>query len=139
LPVSIQNTEENLGVSKEISSFVLPLGSTVNMDGGAIYQGIAVVFIAQFFNIDLTFTQIITVMLMAMLVSVGAAGVPGAGLIMLTMVLQSVNLPLEGIALVAAIDRILDMFRTSLNVIGDASAAVVIQESENKKTASEAA
>lgn len=139
LPVSIQNTEENLGVSKEISSFVLPLGSTVNMDGGAIYQGIAVVFIAQFFNIDLTFTQIITVMLMAMLVSVGAAGVPGAGLIMLTMVLQSVNLPLEGIALVAAIDRILDMFRTSLNVIGDASAAVVIQESENKKTPSEAA
>ncbi len=109
------------------------------MDGSAIYQGIAVIFIAQFFNIDLSFTQIITVMLMAMLVSIGAAGVPGAGLIMLTMVLQSVNLPLEGIALVAAVDRILDMFRTSLNVIGDASAAVVVQESENKKTASKAA
>jgi Na+/H+-dicarboxylate symporter len=139
LPVSIKNTEENLGVSKEISSFVLPLGSTVNMDGGAIYQGIAVIFIAQFFNVDLSFTQIVTVMLMAMLVSIGAAGVPGAGLIMLTMVLQSVNLPLEGIALVAAIDRILDMFRTSINVVGDASAAVVVQESENKKNLRKAA
>ena len=132
LPVTIKNTEENLGVSKEISSFVLPLGSTINMDGAAIYQGIAVIFIAQFFNIELTFTQIITVMFMAVLVSIGAAGVPGAGLIMLTMVLQSVNLPLEGIALVAAIDRILDMFRTSINVIGDASAAVVVQHQENK-------
>ncbi|WP_404332804.1 dicarboxylate/amino acid:cation symporter [Mesobacillus maritimus] len=139
LPVSIKNTEENLGVSKEISSFVLPLGSTVNMDGGAIYQGIAVIFIAQFFNVDLSFSQIITVMVMAMLVSIGAAGVPGAGLIMLTMVLQSVNLPLEGIALVAAIDRILDMFRTSINVMGDASAAVVVQESENKKNLRKAA
>lgn len=132
LPVTIKNTEENLGVSKEISSFVLPLGSTINMDGAAIYQGIAVIFIAQFFNIELSFTQIITVMFMAVLVSIGAAGVPGAGLIMLTMVLQSVNLPLEGIALVAAIDRILDMFRTSINVIGDASAAVVVQQQENK-------
>ena len=132
LPVTIKNAEENLGVSKEISSFVLPLGSTINMDGAAIYQGIAVIFIAQFFNIELTFTQIITVMFMAVLVSIGAAGVPGAGLIMLTMVLQSVNLPLEGIALVAAIDRILDMFRTGINVIGDASAAVVVQHQENK-------
>ena len=132
LPVTIKNTEENLGVSKEISSFVLPLGSTINMDGAAIYQGIAVIFIAQFFNISLSFTQILTVMFMAILVSIGAAGVPGAGLIMLTMVLQSVNLPLEGIAIVAAIDRILDMFRTSINVIGDASAAVVVQHQENK-------
>lgn len=134
LPVTIKNTEENLGVSKEISSFVLPLGSTVNMDGSAIYQGIAVIFIAQFFNIELTFAQIITVAFMAVLVSIGAAGVPGAGLIMLTLVLQSVNLPLEGIALVAAIDRILDMFRTSVNVIGDASAAVVVQRFENKNS-----
>ncbi len=130
LPISIRNAEDQLGVSKEVSSFVLPLGSTINMDGAAIYQGIAVIFIAQFFDISLSFTQIITVMFMAVLVSIGAAGVPGAGLIMLTMVLQSVNLPLEGIALVAAIDRILDMFRTSLNVIGDASAAVVIQRRE---------
>ncbi|WP_257535693.1 dicarboxylate/amino acid:cation symporter [Mesobacillus foraminis] len=133
LPISIRNTEENLGVSKEVSSFVLPLGSTINMDGSAIYQGIAVVFIAQFFNVDLTFANIVTVVLMSILVSIGAAGVPGAGLIMLTMVLQSVNLPLEGIALVAAIDRILDMFRTSVNVMGDASAAVVVQNLENKK------
>jgi len=132
LPVTIKNAEENLGVSKEISSFVLPLGSTINMDGAAIYQGIAVIFIAQFFNIELSLTQIITVMFMAVLVSIGAAGVPGAGLIMLTMVLQAVNLPLEGIALVAAVDRILDMFRTSINVIGDASAAVVVQHQENK-------
>jgi len=139
LPVTIKNTEENLGVSKEISSFVLPLGSTINMDGAAIYQGIAVIFIAQFFNIELSISQIITVMVMAVLVSIGAAGVPGAGLIMLTMVLQSVNLPLEGIALVAAIDRILDMFRTSLNVIGDASAAVVVQNSENRKNHGKAA
>jgi Na+/H+-dicarboxylate symporter len=139
LPLSIKNTEENLGVSKEISSFVLPLGSTINMDGAAIYQGIAVIFIAQFFNIELTIIQLITVMFMTVLVSIGAAGVPGAGLIMLTMVLQSVNLPLEGIALVAAIDRILDMFRTSINVIGDASAAVVVQESENKKNLKKAA
>jgi Na+/H+-dicarboxylate symporter len=139
LPLSIKNTEENLGVSKEISSFVLPLGSTINMDGAAIYQGIAVIFIAQFFNIELTIIQLITVMFMTVLVSIGAAGVPGAGLIMLTMVLQSVNLPLEGIALVAAIDRILDMFRTSINVIGDASAAVVVQESENKKNIKNAA
>jgi Na+/H+-dicarboxylate symporter len=133
LPISIRNAEENLGVSKEVSSFVLPLGSTINMDGSAIYQGIAVVFIAQFFNVDLTFANIVTVVLMSILVSIGAAGVPGAGLIMLTMVLQSVNLPLEGIALVAAIDRILDMFRTSVNVMGDASAAVVVQNLENKK------
>ncbi|MFS0638349.1 dicarboxylate/amino acid:cation symporter [Mesobacillus foraminis] len=133
LPISIRNVEENLGVSKEVSSFVLPLGSTINMDGSAIYQGIAVVFIAQFFNVDLTFANILTVVLMSILVSIGAAGVPGAGLIMLTMVLQSVNLPLEGIALVAAIDRILDMFRTSVNVMGDASAAVVVQNLENKK------
>ncbi|WP_343223072.1 dicarboxylate/amino acid:cation symporter [Mesobacillus maritimus] len=139
LPLSIKNTEENLGVSKEISSFVLPFGSTINMDGAAIYQGIAVIFIAQFFNIELTIMQLITVMFMTVLVSIGAAGVPGAGLIMLTMVLQSVNLPLEGIALVAAIDRILDMFRTSINVIGDASAAVVVQESENKKNLKKAA
>jgi Na+/H+-dicarboxylate symporter len=132
LPVTIKNTQENLGVSKEVSSFVLPLGSTINMDGSAIYQGVAAVFIAQFFGVDLSMTQIITIAFMAVVVSIGAAGVPGAGLIMLTMVLQAVDLPLEGIALIAAIDRILDMFRTSTNVIGDASAAVVVNNQENK-------
>ncbi|WP_053362898.1 dicarboxylate/amino acid:cation symporter [Bacillus sp. FJAT-27251] len=139
LPVTIKNTQENLGVSKEVSSFVLPLGSTINMDGSAIYQGVAAVFIAQFFGVDLSMGQIFTIAFMAVVVSIGAAGVPGAGLIMLTMVLQAVNLPLEGIALIAAIDRILDMFRTSTNVIGDASAAVVVQHQENKASLAKSA
>ncbi|KKK37109.1 sodium:dicarboxylate symporter [Mesobacillus campisalis] len=139
LPVTIKNTQENLAVSKEVSSFVLPLGSTINMDGSAIYQGVAAVFIAQFFGVDLSMGQIVTIAFMAVVVSIGAAGVPGAGLIMLTMVLQSVNLPLEGIALIAAIDRILDMFRTSTNVIGDASAAVVVQHQENKASLAKSA
>lgn len=130
LPITMKNTEENLGVSKETSSFVLPLGATVNMDGTAIYLGIAVMFIAQYYSIDLSFIQIMTVAIVATLASIGAAGVPGAGLVMLTMVLTSVNLPLEGIALIAGIDRILDMFRTSVNVIGDASACVVVENSE---------
>jgi Na+/H+-dicarboxylate symporter len=134
LPVTMKNTQENLGVSKETSSFVLPLGATVNMDGTAIYMGIAVMFIAQYFSIDLTFIQIVTVAIVATLASIGAAGVPGAGLVMLTMVLTSVNLPLEGIALIAGIDRILDMFRTSVNVIGDASACVVVEHSERNST-----
>jgi len=131
LPVTLKNTQENLGVSKKISSFVLPLGSTINMDGTAIYQGVAVVFIAQFYGMDLSFLQLLTVVLTAVLASIGAAGVPGAGVIMLAMVLASVNMPLEGIALVAGIDRVLDMFRTSVNVIGDASAAVVVAATED--------
>ncbi|WP_052124166.1 dicarboxylate/amino acid:cation symporter [Ureibacillus manganicus] len=130
LPVTMKNTQD-LGVSKKISSFVLPLGATLNMDGTAIYQGIAVVFIAQFYGMDLTFLQLLTVVLTAVLASIGAAGVPGAGVIMLAMVLASVNMPLEGIALVAGIDRVLDMFRTSVNVIGDASAAVVVGATED--------
>ena len=95
------------------------------MDGTAIYQGVAVVFIAQFFNLHLSLMQLLTVVLVTVLASIGTAGVPGAGLIMLTMVLTSVNMPLEGIALIAGLDRILDMIRTSVNVVGDASAAVV--------------
>lgn len=133
LPVTIKNTRDNLGVSNETSSFVLPLGATINMDGTAIYQGIAVIFIAQYFGTHLTFGQILTVALIATLASIGTAGVPGAGLIMLTMVLAAVNLPLEGIALIAGIDRILDMMRTSVNIIGDASASVVVEESERKR------
>lgn len=134
LPVTMKNTEENLGVSKETSSFVLPLGATINMDGTAIYQGIAVVFIAQYFNTTLSLSQILMVVLVATLASIGTAGVPGAGLIMLTMVLAAVNLPLEGIALIAGIDRILDMMRTSVNIIGDASASVVVEASERKRS-----
>ena len=132
LPVTLKNTQENLGVSRKVSSFVLPLGATINMDGTAIYQGIAVVFIAQFYGLELTFLQLLTVVLTAVLASIGAAGVPGAGLIMLAMVLTSVNIPLEGIALIAGIDRILDMFRTSVNVLGDASASVVVAATEDE-------
>lgn len=132
LPVTLRNTQENLGVSNRISSFVLPLGATINMDGTAIYQGVAVLFVAQFYGLDLSFVQLLTVVLMTILASIGTAGVPGAGLIMLTMVLTSVNLPLEGIALIAGIDRILDMFRTCVNVVGDASAAVVVAGSEDE-------
>ena len=132
LPVTLKNTQENLGVSRKISSFVLPLGATLNMDGTAIYQGVAVVFIAQFYGLELSLLQLVTVVLTTVLASIGAAGVPGAGVIMLAMVLSAANMPLEGIALVAGIDRILDMFRTSLNVVGDASAAVVIGATENE-------
>jgi Na+/H+-dicarboxylate symporter len=130
LPVTIKNTNENLGVPNKISSFVLPLGATINMDGTAIYQGVAVIFIAQFYGLDLTFLQLLTVVLTTILASIGTAGVPGAGMIMLAMVLTSVNMPLEGIALIAGIDRVLDMMRTSVNVVGDASAAVVVAGTE---------
>lgn len=130
LPVTIKNVNENLGVPKKISSFVLPLGATVNMDGTAIYQGVAVIFIAQFYSLELSFLQLLTVVLITILASIGTAGVPGAGMIMLAMVLTSVNMPLEGIALIAGIDRVLDMMRTSVNVVGDASAAVVVAGSE---------
>ncbi|WP_134699309.1 dicarboxylate/amino acid:cation symporter [Ammoniphilus sp. YIM 78166] len=132
LPITIKSTEENLGVSRKVSSFVLPLGATINMDGTALYQGVCVIFVAQFFGMDLTFAQQLTIILTATLASIGTAGVPGAGLIMLTMVMTSVGLPLEGIALIAGIDRILDMFRTSVNVTGDASAAVVVAALEGE-------
>lgn len=132
LPITIKNTTENLGVPKRIASFVLPLGATINMDGTAIYQGVAVVFIAQFFDLQLTFMQLLTVVLTTVLASIGTAGVPGAGMIMLAMVLNSVNMPLEGIALIAGIDRVLDMMRTSINIVGDASAAVIVAGSERE-------
>ncbi|MBB4824344.1 Na+/H+-dicarboxylate symporter [Sporosarcina luteola] len=133
LPVTIKNTNENLGVPKKITSFVLPLGATINMDGTAIYQGVAVIFIAQFFQLELSFMQLLTVVLITILASIGTAGVPGAGMIMLAMVLSSVNMPLEGIALIAGIDRVLDMMRTTVNIIGDASAAVVVAGTEKEE------
>lgn len=132
LPVTIKNTRENLGVSNKVSSFVLPLGATINMDGTAIYQGIAVVFIAQFYGLDLTLIQLVTVVLTTVLASIGTAGVPGAGMIMLAMVLSAIGLPLEGIALIAGVDRILDMFRTTVNIVGDASCAVVVAGTEDE-------
>ncbi len=132
LPVTIRATRENLGVSEKISSFVLPLGATINMDGTALYQGVCALFLAQVYGIDLTMGQMMTIILTATLGSIGTAGVPGAGFIMLTLVLQSVGLPLEGLALIAGIDRILDMARTAVNVVGDASCAVVVSASENE-------
>lgn len=132
LPVTMKNVTENLGVSEKVASFVLPLGATINMDGTALYQGVCALFVAQVYGIDLTMAQMGTIVLTATLASIGTAGVPGAGLIMLTMVLQSVGLPLEGIALIAGIDRILDMMRTCVNVVGDTSAAVVVAASEKE-------
>lgn len=132
LPVSMRCAEEKLGVSPKICSFTLPLGATVNMDGSALYQGVCALFIAQVYGIDLSAGQMLMVVLASTLGSIGAAGVPGAGLIMLTMVLTTVGLPLEGMALVAGIDRILDMFRTSINVCGDLCGSVVIASTENE-------
>jgi len=121
---------ETLGVPKDITSFVLPLGATVNMDGTALYQGVAAVFIAQVYGIPLTIMNQVTIVLMATLASIGTAGVPSVGIITLTMVLRTVGLPLEGIALILGVDRILDMCRTIVNITGDASAAVIVAASE---------
>lgn len=132
LPVNMQCTEENLGVPKSICSFVLPLGATINMDGTALYQGVCALFIANVFGVDLSISQQATIVLTATLASIGTAGVPGAGLIMLTMVLQAVGLPLEGLALVAGIDRILDMARTTVNITGDSACAVIMAASEKE-------
>lgn len=132
LPISMEIAENEIGVSKPIASFVLPLGATINMDGTAIYQGVCALFIAQVYGIDLSLYQQITIVLTTTLASIGTAGVPGAGVIMLAMVLQSVGLPIEGIALVAGIDRIFDMIRTTLNVLGDITCSVVIAHSEKE-------
>ena len=131
LPINMECSEK-LGVSKEITSFVLPLGATINMDGTAIYQGVSAVFIATCFGIDLTFAQMLTIVLTATIASIGTAGVPGAGVVMLTMVLQSVGLPIEGVALVAGVDRIFDMGRTVTNITGDAACAVCVNAMEEK-------
>jgi len=132
LAVTNQNVTENLGVSKPIASFVLPLGATINMDGTALYQGVCVIFIAQAFGIVLGMEQYLMIILTATLASIGTAGVPGAGLIMLSLVLTSVGLPIEGVAIIAGIDRILDMARTTVNVTGDAMVSVFIAKSENE-------
>ncbi len=132
LPVTMKCCEDELGVSKPVASFVLPLGATINMDGTAIYQGVSALFIAQVFGVDLSLGQQLSIVLTATLASIGTAGVPGAGMIMLTLVLQSTGLPLEGIALIAGVDRILDMIRTSVNVTGDAACAVVVARSEGE-------
>ncbi len=130
LPITKECVEENIGVSNEISSFVLPLGATVNMDGTALYQGIAALFIAQIYTMDLSVADQLSIVVSATLASVGAAGVPGAGMITLAMVLTAVGVPLEGLALVLGVDRLLDMFRTATNVTGDATATVVMARLE---------
>ncbi|CAN7479152.1 dicarboxylate/amino acid:cation symporter [Rossellomorea sp. LjRoot5] len=134
LPISMDVAQQRLGVSKSVSSFVQPLGATINMDGTAIMQGVATVFISQVYNVDLSMEQLITVVLTAVLASIGTAGVPGVGLILLAMVLSSVNLPVEGIGLILGIDRLLDMARTSINISGDAACALFVSESEKKRT-----
>lgn len=132
LPVSIRCVRKNLGVSDSISSFVLPMGATINMDGTAIYQGVCAIFIAQAYGIELTLGHYATLVLTSTFASIGSAGVPGAGLIMLTLVLNSVGLPLEGIAIIAGIDRILDMARTTVNVVGDCAVTVLVAQGENE-------
>jgi Na+/H+-dicarboxylate symporter len=132
LPVTMECAEENLGVSEEVSAFVLPLGATINMDGTALYQGVATIFIAQVYGLDLSFQQQLLVVLTATLASIGAAGVPGVGMITLALVLKTVGVPLEGIALILGVDRILDMCRTAVNVTGDSSCAVVVAASEGE-------
>ncbi|MFT5421753.1 MAG: Na+/H+-dicarboxylate symporter [Candidatus Endobugula sp.] len=132
LPATIKASGEELGVSKNVSSFVLPLGATINMDGTALYQGVCALFIAQAFGIELSFSDYLLIITTSTLASIGTAGVPGAGLIMLSLVLTTVGLPLEGLAIVAGIDRILDMARTSVNVCGDLMVAVLIGESEGE-------
>lgn len=132
LPYSMKSAEQ-LGVTEEVRSFVLPLGSTINMDGTAIYQGICALFIANVYGIHLSLVQQITIVLTCTFASIGAAGIPGSAMVMLSMVLQSVGLPLEGIGLVAGIDRITDMAPTATNITGDIACSVVIQATENKK------
>jgi Na+/H+-dicarboxylate symporter len=132
LPVNLRCTQQNLGVSEGISSFVLPLGATLNMDGTALYQGVTALFVAQVYGIELTSSQYVTIIISATLASIGTAGVPGAGMIMLSLVLGSVGLPLEGVALIAGVDRVLDMARTTVNITGDAAGSVVIAKSEHE-------
>ncbi|ALO34120.1 sodium:dicarboxylate symporter [Colwellia sp. MT41] len=132
IPVTLETATKKMGVKNSIASFTVPLGATINMDGTAIMQGVATVFIAQVFAQDLTLADYLTVVLTATLASIGTAGVPGVGLIMLAMVLEQVGLPVEGIALIIGVDRLLDMTRTAVNVTGDSMVSVVIAKSEGQ-------
>lgn len=130
LPVTMECVEKNAGVDEEVSSFVLPVGATINMDGTSLYQAVAAVFISQALGLDLTVGQQLTIVLTATLASIGTAGVPGAGIIMLVIVLQAIEVPVEGIALILGVDRILDMCRTAVNITGDAAVAVAVAHTE---------
>lgn len=133
LPVTFECVEQNLKIPKKVSGFVLPLGATINMDGTALYQGVAAIFIAQVFGIELTFLQQLTIVITAVLASIGTAPVPGVGILMLIIILNSINVPSEGIALILGVDRIIDMCRTILNVAGDATVSVTIWENLKHK------
>nr|MBX2843326.1 dicarboxylate/amino acid:cation symporter [Flammeovirgaceae bacterium] len=135
LPVTMDCVENNLGVSNQTASFVLPLGATVNMDGTSLYQGVAAVFIAQAYGLDLSIGQQLGIVITATLASIGAAAVPGAGIIMLVIVLEQAKIPVEGIALILAPDRILDMMRTVVNITGDSSVCVMVENAISKKKA----
>ncbi|MCR9530817.1 dicarboxylate/amino acid:cation symporter [Vibrio alginolyticus] len=130
IPVTMETAKHRMGVENRVSSFTVPLGATVNMDGTAIMQGVATAFIAQAFNIDLTMGDYLMVIMTATLASIGTAGVPGVGLVMLAMVLNQVGLPLEGIALIMGVDRLLDMIRTAVNITGDSAVTVIVAKSE---------
>ena len=129
---SLETVEKRVGVRNEVASFTVPLGATINMDGTAIMQGVATVFIAQAYAIPLEFTDYLMVILTATMASIGTAGVPGVGLIMLTMVLAQVGLPAEGIAMIIGVDRLLDMMRTVVNITGDGAVATIVGRSEGK-------
>ena len=137
MPVTMECVEKRLGVSEDVTSFVIPVGATINMDGTALYQGVAAVCIAQMFNMPLSIVDQLTIVLTATLASIGTAAVPGVGIVMLVIVLESVGLPLEGIAVILGVDRILDMCRTSVNVTGDCMVAAVVAHSENELLAPE--
>jgi Na+/H+-dicarboxylate symporter len=139
LPITMDCLQENTGVSNKVTSFVLPLGATVNMDGTALYEAVAAMFIAQAYGIDLGIGQQLVIVLTATLASIGAAAIPGAGLVTMVIVLKAVNLPLEGIGMILAVDRILDMLRTGVNVWGDACGAVVVANMEGEQLNRQAA
>lgn len=132
IPVTLKTATNNLGINKNVASFVIPVGATINMDGTAIMQGLATVFIAQISGVDLTLFQYIQIVLLAVATSIGTAAVPSAGMITLVIILQQFNLPLEGIAIILAVDRVLDMLRTAVNVSGDATVACVVAASEGQ-------
>ena len=134
LPVTMECAEKNLGIDEKISSFVLPVGATVNMDGTSLYQAVAAVFIAQVFGMDLSFGQQLTIVVTATLASIGSAGVPGAGIVMLIIVLEAIGVPSSGIAFIFAVDRFLDMLRTVVNITGDSTINAIMAESNNDKT-----
>jgi Na+/H+-dicarboxylate symporter len=135
LPITLECVEKNAGVSNKISSFVLPLGTTVNMNGTALYEGMAAIFIAQAYGLHIGIDKQFIVLIMALLTSIGVAGIPSASLVAITIILSAVGLPLESIGLLMITDRLLDMFRTAVNVYGDACGAVIIARNLGEKTA----